>query len=108
MRIIMMTRRSLFSALAALALVAWVGNVTFAKDDSTHDGTVVSVSAGKLTMTATGASEQHTHTVPADAKVTLDGKDARLTDLKKGDQIKVTMGADKKITKIEATRKTDK
>ena len=37
-----MTRRSLFAALAALALVAWVGTVSFAKDDATHEGTVVS------------------------------------------------------------------
>ena len=97
-----MTRRSLFVALAALALTVWVGNVAVAADN--HEGTVVSVSEGKLTMTATGSSEQHTHDVAADAKITLDGKEAKLADLKKGDKITVTIGADKKATKIEAKR----
>ena len=36
--------------------------------------------------------------------ITLNGKEAKLTDLKKGDKIKVTMGADKKVSKIEARR----
>jgi len=98
-----MTRRSLFVALAAFALVVWAGNTAVAEDKA-HEGTVVSVSEGKLTMTATGSSEQHSHDVATDAKITLDGKEAKLTDLKKGDTIKVTMGADKKVTKIEAKR----
>ena len=102
-----MTRRSLFVALTALALVAWVGKTTFAKDEAkdTHEGTVVSVSDGKLTMTAKGSTDEHTHDVGIDAKITCDGKECKLTDLKKGDRVKVTMGADKKVTKIEATRK---
>jgi hypothetical protein len=45
---------------------------------------------------------------PKDAKVTRDGKDAKLSDLKKGDKVTVTV--DKKgdknvITKIEAKSK---
>jgi hypothetical protein len=99
-----MTRRSLFAALAALAVVAWVGNVTFAKDDAaTHDGTVVSATATKLTMTDKEGKE-HSHDVGTTAIITLNGKEARLTDLKKGDKVSVTMGADKKVTKIQATR----
>ncbi len=103
-----MNRRNLFVALAALALTAWIGNVTFAKDDkasNTHEGTVVSVGAHKLTMTAAGSKDEHSHDVGADAHITLDGKDAKLSDLKKGDHVKVSTGADKKVTKIEATRK---
>jgi len=101
-----MTRRSLFAALTALALVAWVGSVSFAKDDAdknTHEGTVVSVSDGKLTMTGKDGTE-HTHNVGATTEITLDGKEVKLTELKKGDKIKVTMGADRKVTKIEARR----
>lgn len=99
-----MTRRSLFAALAALAVVAWVGNVTFAKDDAnTHDGTVVSATATKLTMTDKEGKE-HSHDVGTTAIITLNGKEARLTDLKKGDKVSVTMGSDKKVTKIQATR----
>jgi hypothetical protein len=104
----MMTRRSLFVALAALALTAWVGSVTFAKDEgkdsNTHEGTVVSVSDGKLVMSGKDATDEHTHDVGATATITLNGKEAKLTDLKKGDKVKVTMGADKKVSKIEARR----
>jgi hypothetical protein len=103
----MMSRRNLFVALAALALTAWIGNVTFAKDDkdsNTHEGTVVSAGDHKLTMTATGSKEEHSHDVGADAHITLNGKEAKLSDLKKGDKVKVTMGTDKKVSKIEAKR----
>jgi hypothetical protein len=103
----MMTRRSLFAALATLALTAWVGSVSFAKDEAkdanTHEGTVVSASDTQLVMTDKDGKE-HSHDVGATATVTLNGKDAKLTDLKKGDKIKVTMGADKKVSKIEARR----
>lgn len=98
-----MTRRSLFAALAALAVVAWVGNVTFAKDDATHEGTVVSATATKLTMEDKDGKE-HSHDVGSTAVITLNGKEAKLSDLKKGDKVTVTMGADKKVTKIQATR----
>jgi hypothetical protein len=103
MRSIRMSRRSLFAALAALALTAWVGNVAVAADHE-HEGTVVSASEGKLTM-ADKDGKEHSHTVGTDTKVTIDGRDGKLTDLKKGDKIKVTMGEDKKkVTKIEAKR----
>jgi hypothetical protein len=98
-----MTRRSLFVALAALALSVWVGNTAFAADDDTHEGTVVSASETKLVM-ADKDGKEHSHDIGATATVTLNGKDAKLTDLKKGDKIKVTMGADKKVSKIEARR----
>lgn len=98
-----MTRRSLFVALAALALTVWVGNVAVADDANTHDGTVVSVSEGKLVMTDKDGKE-HSHDVGPTATITVDGKEGKLTDLKKGDKITVTMGADKKVTKIECKR----
>ena len=93
-----MTRRSLFVALAALALVAWVGSYLRQGRHNTHEGTVV-VSAGKLIMTGKDGKE-HTHDIGATTSVTLNGKEAKLTDLKKGDKVKVTMGADKKVTEI--------
>ena len=100
-----MTRRSLFTALSALALVLWVGGPSLAKDDdkNTHEGTVVSAADGKLMMTDKDGKE-HSHDVGPDAKITIDGKEGKLTDLKKGDKIKVTMGADKKVTRIEKQR----
>ena len=100
-----MSRRSLLAAVSAFALVLWFGNPSFAKDDNnTHEGTVVSVAEHKLTMTGKDAKDEHTHEVGADAKVTLNGKEAKLADLKKGDKVSVTTGADKKVTKVEAKR----
>jgi hypothetical protein len=98
-----MLRQMFLVAVSAVALALWISPSTFAADES-HDGTVVAVADGKVTMTATGSKDEHSHAVAADAKITLNGKEARLTDLKKGDKIKVTMGADKKATKIEARR----
>jgi hypothetical protein len=44
-------------------------------------------------------------TVPTDekAKVTIDGKDALLSDLKPGQQLKLTFSKEHVITKVEAT-----
>jgi len=100
-----MTRRSLLAAVSAFALVLWFGNPSFAKDDAAaHEGTVVSVAENKLTMSGKDGKDEHTHEIGADAKVTLNGKEAKLADLKKGDKIKVTMGDDKKVAKVEAKR----
>jgi len=98
-----MTRRSLFTALTALALAFWAGNAVAKDDDKTHEGTVVSASEGKLVMTDKDGKE-HSHDVGPAATVTIDGKAGKLTDLRKGDKITVTMGADNKVTKIDCKR----
>jgi hypothetical protein len=102
-----MLRRSLVLALA-VGLVACAGMAQ--ADDpkpGTHEGIVVKVDGNNLTMSDKMGKDKHTHAVPADAKVTLDGKPAKLADLKPGTDIKVT--AEKKgekvvITKIEAEK----
>jgi hypothetical protein len=105
-----MTRRTLFVALSALALFAWAGSVSAEEKPGVggaHEGTVVSVGEGKLTMTGKAGSDEHTHTVAIDVKVTVDGKEGKLADLKKGDKIKVTetdKDGKKMVTRIEATR----
>jgi hypothetical protein len=97
----MMISRVLFLSLAALALGVFASGTALA-EDKVHDGTVVKVADGKLTMKS--GKDEHTHDVGADAKVSLDGKEAKLTDLKEGQQVKVTMdGA--KVTKIDAKSK---
>lgn len=53
------------------------------------DGTVVSVSADKLTMTNKEGKE-HSHTLAANVKVTCDGKTCTAADLKTGMRIRVT------------------
>lgn len=98
-----MTRRSLFIALAAFALTVWVGKAAFADEATTHDGTVVSVTDSKLTMTDKDGKE-HSHDIAATTPITLNGREAKLADLKKGDKVRVSMGADNKVTKIEAKR----
>lgn len=106
-----MLRRT-FVLAAAVALVAWMNPVRAedAKEGGakpgTHSGKVDKVDGNKLMMTGKDGSK-HTHTIPADAKITCDGKACKLADLKPGQEVSVT--AEKKgdkvvITKIEAKK----
>jgi hypothetical protein len=103
-----MMLRTLFTTLAALSLALWAGGIATADDAAkpgTHQGMVVKAADGQLTMSDKDGKEQHTHVVAIDAKITRDGKEAKLEDLKPGDQVRVT--AEKKgdktmVTKIEA------
>ena len=90
----------------ALLIDAVAGPVVSAaeKDTKTHDGLVVSVSEGKLVMTGNDGKNEHTHAVVATTKITLDGKSAKLADLKKGDSIKVTTAGDDTVMMVEAKR----
>ena len=102
-----MLRRTML-ALAAVALVVWAVPA-FAEEEKpgTHEGKVVKVEVGKLTMTDKEGKNQHTHAVPATAKITLDGKEAKLEDLKAGAKVKVTtekVGDKIQVTKIEAQK----
>lgn len=104
--------RTLFVALAALAVAVFAAGPASAQDKSgaggAHEGYVVKAGDGKLTMSlAKGAREQHTHMVATDAKITCDGKPCKLEDLKAGDHVSVTeetVGGKKEVTKIEAKR----
>jgi hypothetical protein len=94
--------RILFLALATAALAAFATGPALADDKGhTHDGHLVKVSEGKLTMVGKDKKE-HTHDVAKDAQVTLDGKKAKLTDLKPHTHVKVTMDDKHTVTKIEA------
>jgi hypothetical protein len=103
-----MMLRTLFTTLAALSLALWAGGIAAADDATkagTHEGVVVKAADGQLTMSDKDGKEQHTHVVAINAKITRDGKEAKLEDLKAGDHIRVT--AEKKgdktmVTKIEA------
>jgi len=83
-----MLRRT-FGLLAVLALMAWIMPAS-ADEPATHQGKVVKVEAGKLTMTDNAGKNQHTHMIPETAKITLDGKPAKLSDLKPGSAVTVT------------------
>jgi len=104
--------RRCFVLSTVLAVVAWASPARAADEEEdvkpgTHEGKVLKIDGVKLTMTDKDGTNKHTHAVPADAKITLDGKDAKLGDLKTGFFIKVTaekVGDKNVITKIEAKR----
>ena len=99
-----MVYRIVVPLLAVLALMLCV-SPAIAADEKPHEGKVVKVETGKLTMTMTGDTKEHVHNVATDAKITLDGKEAKLTDLKKGFDIKVWLNEAKAVSKIEASSK---
>ena len=96
-------------SVATLALAMLVGATALAAKDAepnTHDGKVVSITGDKLVMTSKEGKE-HSHTLTADAKLTLDGKACKAADLKAGTRIRVTtQGADKSVaSRIEGLDK---
>ena len=88
-----------------VALVALAGQAARAEDDKVHEATVVKAGDGKITLTFKGDEKKHTHDVAKDAKITLDGKDAKLEDLKEGATVKATMDDKFVVHKIEAKSK---
>ena len=70
----------LFVAAAVLTTVA--GAATTLAADKTHEGIVVSVGDGNLTMTDSEGKNEHMHIVASTVKITLDGASAKLADLK--------------------------
>lgn len=104
-----MLRRS-FVLMAVAAVAVWTSSA-FAEDvkAGTHEGKVVKAGGGKLTMTDKDGKNEHTHTIGADAKITMDGKDAKLEDLKAGSAVTVTTekkGDKVVVTKVEGKKGT--
>jgi hypothetical protein len=100
-----MLSRIPFLAVLAVALVVLAGPALLAADDKIHEVKVVKAGDGKITVIFKGEDKEYPHDVAKDAKITLDGKKAKLEDLKKGYQAKVTMNDKHVITKIEAKSK---
>lgn len=67
----------------------------------TVSGKVVSVKGEKLTIEGNNGKE-HTHEVVSTAKITFDGKACKLSDLKEGVRILVTVDDTNRATRIEA------
>ncbi len=100
-----MLQRVLSVFFVTLALTVWASAPTWAAD--MHQGKVVGVGAGKLTMTDMAGKNQHSHEVATDAAITCEGKACGLTDVKVGDMVTVTIDTkDGKTmaTKIEAKK----
>jgi co-chaperonin GroES (HSP10) len=94
---------------AQAAKVARVSKVAKAAE-TTHEGKVVSVTErkdgkdGMLVMSDSNDKKEHTHMVLATTKITLNKKSGKLSDLKKGDLVSVTLDGGNKLTAIAATR----
>ena len=56
----------------------------------TDEGKVVRVTENNLTMADKDGKHEHTHAVARDTKVTLDGKECKLEDIKPGMRVRVT------------------
>jgi hypothetical protein len=102
--------RSAFAVSMAVGLLVLAATSAHAFADKTVEGKVVSATAGsngadgKLVITDNDGQNEKSHNVGAAAKITLDGKAAKLGDLKKGDSVKVTMDDAGKISAVAATR----
>ena len=102
-----MKLRTLPLFVAALALVLLAYAPARAEDGDTHEGTVVKAADGKLTMTDKD-SKEHSHAITEEAKISCDGKQCKLEDLKEGTKVKVTTRKDGEktvVTKIEGIAK---
>lgn len=96
--------RSRWFSLAVLVLI-----LSFVRPAAAHDkeeGTVVKAGEGKLVLSPKGHEKQLTREVAKDAPVALDGKAAKLEDLKQGFHVVVALGAKHVVTKIEAHSKS--
>jgi len=95
-----MLQRVLLIFFVTLALTVWTSAWALAAD--IHQGKVVEVGAGKLTMADMAGKNQHSHEVATNAAITCEGKTCGLTDVKVGDMVTVT--TDTKDGKTMATK----
>ncbi|MBI3468082.1 MAG: hypothetical protein HY000_34175 [Planctomycetes bacterium] len=98
-----MLSRSLPFLLATLVLALYAVEPALGHDKA--EGTVVQAGEGKLTLAVKGNDKKHTLDVAKEATVTLDGKAAKLEDLKEGFHIVAMLGEKHVITKIDAHSK---
>ena len=98
-----MVNRILFVLSLTLSLtlvVGWASTLQLlAADPTSHEGTVVTASAGKLVM-ADSAGKQHSHSVEKNAKITVHGKPGKLEDLQPSIKIRVMTDKDGKVLTV--------
>lgn len=68
-----------------------------------HTGEFVRLDDGTFSMTIEG-ERKHSHRISEETQVLINGQQGRLQDLREGDEIRVTMGADNLALKVEAIR----
>lgn len=93
-------------AMIVLFVFALIAQPSVSVDEKTksHDGVVMSATAGKLTMTDREGKNEHTHEVTLVAKVTLNGQPVQLAQLMKGDMVSVTQDPEGKVISVVAMR----
>ena len=84
------------------ALAVVTGLVVSLAAAEKHEGKVLETAKGKLTMTDMDGKNKHSHDVADNAKITLDGKAAKLDELKSGFTIEVTTNDKSVATAISA------
>jgi len=89
-------------AVCVVTFALTLGAVSCRSAPATHQGKVVAVGAGTLTMTDTAGANQHTHNVDSTAAIICEGKPCGLNELKAGDLVTVT--TDTKEGRTLATR----
>ena len=103
-----MLHRLLPAVLVLTAVILLVGAPGLAQvKEGTHEGVVVKAGGEKLVMTDKDGKNQHIHTVSKTAKITLDNKEVRLDELRKGFSVMVTIEKEANqlvATKIAATK----
>jgi hypothetical protein len=78
----------MFNVILVLALAASPSDATLVADEI-HEGKVVSVSEGKITILDRRDDDNDTFVVTAETKITRNGKPAKLTDIQTGDRAKI-------------------
>jgi hypothetical protein len=97
--------RTLALVVAVMALVCFVSAPVLAQEEKGDVAEGTFVKADGKTLTVKGKDDKdHSCEMAPDAKVSLDGKAAQITDLKPGFKVRVTL-VDKKATKIDALSK---
>ncbi len=72
--------------------------------EKTDRGIISAVTVAKLTMTDSEGKNEHAYVIPMEAKVMLNDKEAKITDLQKGDAVTVTMGLEGEVVSVSAKR----
>jgi phosphohistidine swiveling domain-containing protein len=91
---------------AMCLLATFVGSVSevVLLAEKTDKGIITSVSVGKLMMTDSEGKNEHAYVIPMEAKVMLNDREAKITDLEKGDAVTVTMGREGEVMTVSAKR----
>lgn len=85
--------------------VTTVADVTLI-EEKTDKGIISSVSVGKLVMTDSEGKNEHAYVIPMEAKVMLNDREAKITDLQKGDAVTVSLGMEGEVLTVSAKRTT--